>query len=72
MGWVAWRVLQSKMVTCEVCGASTLASSNQCPLCGANLETAKQSTNSSTELKNSIPASSATIDVTVKKSDLEK
>ena len=59
IGWIGWRILKSKLIKCETCGASIMSESQICPACGANL---------SPEI-NSIPASSATIDITVKDAD---
>ena len=29
VGWIGWKVLQSRMITCESCGARSLAKSGQ-------------------------------------------
>ncbi len=55
VGWIGWRILQSKMSTCEVCGAKSFNTSIQCPMCGSI----------STDMNESVDASSATIDITV-------
>ena len=36
IGWVGWRVFQSKLVTCEVCGATSMKTSPACPICGSS------------------------------------
>lgn len=36
-GWVAWRILSSRVRTCPTCGLTTL-SVGQCPACGARLD----------------------------------
>ncbi|NQV10152.1 MAG: hypothetical protein HQ527_03135 [Cyanobacteria bacterium] len=36
VGWVAWRLLRSRISVCAACGTATL-NSGQCPACGASL-----------------------------------
>ncbi len=60
-GWLGWRYLQSKMITCNSCGINFLNLSNQCPACGAIIKVQSEE-----ESNSSIPASSATIDITAK------
>ena len=63
-GWVGWRLIQARMVTCESCGASSFINSDQCPICGST--SLAKNTNqkvASKEQSLSTPASSATIDV---------
>ena len=57
IGWLGWRIIQSKISTCENCGISTFNNPNQCPMCGF------QKTNVNKNEENSIPASEATIDI---------
>ena len=57
IGWIAWKGIQSKLQTCEYCGASYLNSQIICPVCGKGINT------KTNDFENS-PASSATIDVT--------
>ncbi|HGY5541700.1 MAG: hypothetical protein AB8A71_03095 [Prochlorococcus sp.] len=64
LGWLGWRVLQSRMVTCQACGVRTLGSSGQCPICGAGLSDGSGSTGFKPDADMSIPASSTTIDIT--------
>ena len=59
-GWIGWRIIQSKMVKCEVCGISIMNSNDKCPFCGANIEPKSQNKSPNP----SIPASAATIDIT--------
>ena len=68
VGWIGWRILQSRVIKCESCGASLIRDSNSiiCPACGSKLSSTKAS---KSEIDNSIPASSATIDITAKESD---
>ena len=56
IGWIAWKRIQSKLQTCEACGASFLNSQITCPICGENIKITKDN------LAN-IPASAATIDI---------
>jgi len=68
VGWIGWRILQSRLIKCEFCGASLIQNSNSiiCPACGSNLSSTKAS---KPEIDNSVPASSATIDITAKDAD---
>ena len=63
VGWIAWKKIQSKVLTCESCGSSFLNSQFICPICGANIRNTKDN------LEN-IPASSATIDIKSEEMDL--
>lgn len=56
IGWIAWKRIQSKIETCEVCGSTFLNSQINCPICGEKIK------NSTDNLEN-IPASAATIDI---------
>ena len=56
LGWLVWRVIKSKLQTCEACGSSFLNNQSFCPVCGATI------INSQNSFEN-IPASSATIDI---------
>jgi len=66
VGWIGWRILKSRMVTCEACGVSLFSGSMECPLCGSKISSKDGSGNEATDINNSIPASSATIDVIAK------
>ncbi len=61
IGFIGWKVLQSKLIQCEVCGATTFNSTSQCPICGSELKSNNKVQKSSKE--ENIPASSATIDI---------
>ena len=56
IGWVAWKIIKSKVTTCEACGASFFNTQVICPICGANITSTEKSFDN-------IPASSATIDI---------
>ncbi len=74
IGWLGWRVIQSRMVTCEVCGIRTFsASSVTCPVCGSAF-TGKESSLKDDSATNysSAPASATTIDVTAEDIGSEK
>ena len=63
-GWLAWRGLQSKMVTCEVCGIKTFQNNGDCPVCGSAISSKNSSASSTNQQNNnSVSASNATIDV---------
>ncbi len=68
-GWIGWRFLKSKMVTCELCGTIVLNNSMNCPACGSNLSSkennlVKENINSTIE-----DARNATIDINAKDVD---
>ena len=61
LGWIGWKLLQSRMVTCTACGATGLKGSAVCAVCGTPFASAGgQSASASTS---SMPASDVTIDV---------
>lgn len=61
LGWVAWKVLQSRLITCPACGTASLRGVPACPACGTSL-VSEQSERRQSEP--SVPASDATIDIT--------
>ena len=65
LGWIGWRVLQSRMQVCPNCGSASLQATPVCAVCGSSFSTADASSvaNSKVEV-DSTPASSVTIDVT--------
>ena len=56
IGWLAWKLIKSKVKTCDACGSSFLNNQVICPICGGNFTSAEKSFEN-------IPASSATIDI---------
>ena len=66
LGWLGLRFLQSRLIKCESCGASIINNSSQCPICGSILSINTENQSPSASINNSIPASSATIDITAK------
>ena len=66
LGWVGWKVLQSRMQSCSACGAVGLGSNLQCSVCGT-----PYSSQPGAETPNgvSIPASDLTIDITAQDVD---
>ena len=63
LGWVGWKVLQSRVRTCEACGFSTMTDDAQCPACGSPLPPKKSAGSSATTVDDSLPASDVTIDI---------
>ena len=55
-GWISWKIIQSKVQTCEACGSSFLNTQITCPICGTSIKSTKDNLDN-------IPASSATIDI---------
>ena len=64
VGWIGWKILQSRLVTCPACGATSLGQSPQCGVCGASLQTTESGGGAGSQASNSVPASEVTIDVT--------
>ena len=56
VGWFAWKRIQSKIQTCEACGANFLNNQLLCPVCRTNIKNTQEDWGN-------IPASSATIDI---------
>ncbi len=63
LGWIGWKILQSKMVICDGCGTRSFGNVIQCPMCGSTSFSNTKANNSGSNDKPSVPASSATIDV---------
>ena len=63
IGWFTWKTIQSKVETCEACGATFLNSQMICPICGTTIKT-------NTDILENIPASAATIDIKSEDIDL--
>ena len=66
LGWVGWKVLQTRMQTCTACGAVGFGSNSQCSVCGTPYGSrvdADQPTSFS------ISASDLTIDITAQDVD---
>ena len=61
LGWIAWKLLQSRMISCSACGATGLKGAAVCAVCGTPYASAGgQSASAATP---STPASDVTIDV---------
>ena len=56
LGWIGWKILQSRMVTCSACGAVSFGGSSVCTVCGSPLDGVSGP-------DPSVPASEVTIDV---------
>ncbi len=56
LGWFSWKLIKSKVKTCDACGSNFFNDQVICPICGENV------TGAAGNLDN-IPASSATIDI---------
>ncbi len=64
VGFIGWRILQSKMITCEICGLTSFNNANICPACGSELKS-----NLDKKSNQSQPASDATINITAEEVD---
>ena len=61
LGWVGWKVLQTRMQACSACGAVGFGSNHHCSVCGTPYGLIVEE-NQTTSF--SIPASDLTIDIT--------
>ena len=65
LGWIGWKVLQSRMQVCPNCGSASLQATPVCAVCGAAFSNADSSQAASPQVEvDSTPASTVTIDVT--------
>ena len=64
VGWIGWKILQSRLITCPACGSASLGQSSQCGVCGASLQTGPSGADTAAQAGSSVPASEVTIDVT--------
>jgi len=63
LGWIGWKVLQSRMITCDVCGTKTFRGASQCLVCGSGFSGDKFASAAEVVDDASDRASRATIDV---------
>ena len=61
LGWIGWKFLQSRMVSCTACGATGLKGTGICAVCGTPYANAEAS--SGVAAASSTPACDLTIDV---------
>ena len=61
LGWIGWKLLQSRMISCTACGANGLKGAGVCTVCGTPYPSAGDNPASATAP--STPASDLTIDV---------
>ena len=61
LGWIAWKLLQSRMIICAACGATGLKGAGVCAVCGTPY--AKAGDTPANAAAQSTPASDLTIDV---------
>ena len=65
LGWIGWKVLQSRMQVCPNCGSASLQATPVCAVCGSTFSNSDSSKATSPQVEiDSTPASSVTIDVT--------
>ena len=64
VGWIGWKILQSRLVTCPACGSTSLGQSSHCGVCGASIKTAASGDDAGAQASRSVPASEVTIDIT--------
>ena len=61
LGWIGWKLLQSRMISCIACGATGLKGAGVCAVCGTPYPSAGE--NPASAPAPSTPASDLTIDV---------
>ena len=61
LGWIGWKLLQSRMISCTACGATGLNGAGVCAVCGTPYPSAGD--NPASAAVPSTPASDLTIDV---------
>ena len=65
VGWIGWKVLQSRMQVCPNCGSASFQATPVCAVCGSAFSKAETSSVANSQVEvDSTPASSVTIDVT--------
>lgn len=67
LGWIGWKLLQARMISCSACGATGLKGSAVCGVCGTPYAEAANSP--VTPSVPSTPASDCTIDVVAQEVD---
>ena len=67
LGWIGWKLLQSRMISCTVCGTTGLKGAGVCAVCGTPYANAGDSPTSAAAP--SAPASDLTIDVVAQNVD---
>ena len=61
LGWIGWRVLQSRMVRCHACGTTFVKGVERCPACGTSISL---DSSGPATANTAVSASDVTIDVT--------
>ena len=61
LGWIGWKVLQSRMVSCPACGTASIKGGDRWPAFGTCMPVASSS---AAPPEPAVPASDVTIDVT--------
>ena len=61
LGWIGWKFLQSRMISCAACGSTGLKGAAVCAVCGTPYSSAGDTPASAAAP--SVPASDVTIDV---------
>ena len=61
LGWIGWKVLQSRMVSCPACGTASIKGVDRCPACGTSMP---EDSSEAAPSDPAVPASDVTIDVT--------
>ena len=67
LGWIGWKLLQSRMISCTACGATGLKGASVCAVCGTPYASAGGGPASAAAP--SVPVSDLTIDVVAQDMD---
>ena len=65
LGWIGWKIFKSNLKVCDTCGASFINNLDKCPMCKSPLNNTINLKNNIKDNPDSIPASSATVDIKV-------
>ena len=69
LGWIGWKLLQSRLNQCKNCGTTFFNDLSTCPICGGKVSTKRDG--SQNKDSNFIPASSVTIDIVPEEKELD-
>ena len=63
LGWIGWKLLQARMISCDACGATGLKGGGVCAVCGTPYANTGGNVAAAAAASPSTPASDLTIDV---------
>ena len=66
LGWLGWKIIQSRVMQCNACGFTSLNNAMQCPICGSEMSRISKAESTRSE---TMQAKDATIDISAEESD---